>query len=111
MHQPTIEHWGDVKRLLRYLSGTFYHGIVLYRHSPLMLHAFFDGDWAYNKHDFTSIGAFIVYLGCNPISWSFKKQRSITRSSMETEYRSVAIIGAKVRWICPLQTELGTSLL
>ena len=44
IHQPAIEHWGVVKRLLRYLSGTLDHGIVLYRHSPLMLHAFSNAD-------------------------------------------------------------------
>ena len=44
MHQPTIEHYGAVKWLLCYLSGTLDYGIVLYRHSPLMLHAFFDID-------------------------------------------------------------------
>ena len=68
MHQPTIEHWGVVKRLLRYLSGTLDHVIIHYCHSPLMIHAFSDADWACNKDDFTSIGTFIVYLGCNPIS-------------------------------------------
>ena len=44
MHQPTTEHWDVVKRLLHYLSGTLDHGIVLYRHSLLMLHAFSDVD-------------------------------------------------------------------
>ena len=60
MHQLAIEHWGVFKWLLRYLSGTLDHGIVLYRHSPLMLHAFSDADWASNNDDFTSTGTFIV---------------------------------------------------
>ena len=83
MHKPTIKHWGVVKQLLRYLNATLDHDIVLYRHSPLMLHAFFDADWVGNKDDFTSTGAFIIYLGHNPISWSFKKQNNVARSSTE----------------------------
>ena len=42
MHQPTTEHWILVKRLLRYLCGSFSDGIQLYHDSPLSLHAFFD---------------------------------------------------------------------
>ena len=65
-----------------------------------MLHAFSDVDWVDNKDDFTSISAFIVYLGRNPMACS----------STETEYKSVATTATKVRWICFLLTELGISL-
>ena len=68
MHQLTTKHWGAVKQLLSYLSGTLDHGIVLYHHSPLVLHAFSDANWSSNKDDFTFTGAFIVYLGHNSIS-------------------------------------------
>ena len=70
--------------------GTSDHGIMLYRHSNLALYTFFDVDWAGNKNDYTSIGAYLVYLGRKPISWSSKKQRTVARSSTEVEYRSVA---------------------
>ena len=61
MHKRTSDHWNVVKRLLRSLCGTTDHGIMLYRHSTLALHAFFDVDWAYNKDDFTSTSAYLVY--------------------------------------------------
>ena len=44
MHKPTTKHWALVKRLLRYLCGTFNHGLQLYHDSPTSLHAFFDAD-------------------------------------------------------------------
>ena len=74
-------------------------------------HAFFDVDWASNKNDFTSTGAYIIYLGCSLISWSSKKQHIVARSSIEAEYRSVATTVAKLRWIISsLLIELGVSL-
>ena len=73
-----------------------------------MLHEFFDVNWVGNKDDFTSTGAFIVYLDRNTISWSSKKQRSVARSSTEEEYRSIATTDAEIRWI--LLTDLGISL-
>ena len=68
MHQPTSDHWSAVKHLLCYLYGIIDHGIILYRHSNLALYAFSDADWAGNKDDYTSTGAYLVYLGRNPIS-------------------------------------------
>ncbi|RVW86582.1 Retrovirus-related Pol polyprotein from transposon RE2 [Vitis vinifera] len=57
---------------------------ALYCDSPLSLHAFSDAlhaysdaDWAGDPDDFSSTGAYIVYLGRNPISWSSKKQKTI----------------------------------
>lgn len=46
MHQPTIEHWTAVKRILRYLKNTLDFGLCI-RHSPsVSLSAFSDSDWA-----------------------------------------------------------------
>ncbi|KAL6335952.1 hypothetical protein AAG906_003577 [Vitis piasezkii] len=77
MHHPTSEHW-NVRNIADIYANT------------LSLHAFSDADWVGNKDDYTSTSAYIVYLGRHPISWSSKKQRTIARSSIEAEYRSVA---------------------
>ena len=107
MHQPTTEHWTAVKRVLRYLSGTRSHGITFSsRHNPT-LHAFTDADWAGNRDDYTSTGAYIVYLGSHPVAWSSKKQTGVARSSTEAEYRSVASTAAELCWITSLLHELG----
>ena len=110
MHQPTSDHWELVKRVLRYLCGTLDGGILLYRDSPVTLHAFSDADWAGNKDDYSSNSAYIVYLGLNPISWSSRKQPTIARSSTEAEYRTVASTAAELNWVCFLLTDLGVTL-
>lgn len=63
MHYPTTDHWTCVKQLLRYLAGTVNEGLQLYHHSSTSIHAFSDADWAGNKDDFSSTGAYLVYLG------------------------------------------------
>ncbi|XP_019082506.1 PREDICTED: uncharacterized protein LOC109125377 [Camelina sativa] len=107
MHQPRTLHWEAVKRVLRYLAGTANIGILFSSKSPLNLHAYSDADWAGNRDDYTSTGAYIAYLGHKPVSWSSKKQTGVARSSTEAEYRALTAVVAEVKWLHSLMTELG----
>ena len=86
MHCPTIEHWSFVKHLLCYLVGTINDGLQLFHESSLSLYAFSDVDWVGDKDTFSSTSAYVVYLSKTPVSWSSKKQQTVTRSSTEVEY-------------------------
>ncbi|GKV48047.1 hypothetical protein SLEP1_g54882 [Rubroshorea leprosula] len=44
MHQPTDLHWQALKRVLQYLRGTIYHGLLLRPQSSLSLHAYSESD-------------------------------------------------------------------
>ncbi|XP_019100777.1 PREDICTED: uncharacterized protein LOC109132822 [Camelina sativa] len=107
MHKPTDIHWMAVKRVLRYLAGTKDRGIFLRRNNTIALHAFSDADWRGNKDDYTSTGAYIIYLGTHPVAWSSKKQKSVSRSSTEAEYRAVADTASELCWVVSLLHELG----
>lgn len=96
MHCPTDEHWQAAKRVLRYLCGTRDQEIFHHSKNSPNLHAFSDSDWSENRDDYTSTGAYIVYLGSHPVVWSSKKQKIVARSSTEAEYRSVADTAAEV---------------
>lgn len=109
MHAPTETHWGAVKRLLRYLNGTRHLTLHLRRDSPLSLHCFTDVDWAGNCDDRTSTGAFIIFLGSNPIFWSSKKQRTVARSSTKAEYRAIAA-AAELQWTKSILSKLFVPL-
>lgn len=110
MHCPTTDHWEAVKRVLRYLAGTITHGIYFHASSPLTLHAYSDADWAGDKDDYTSTGAYIVYLGKNPISWASGKQKGVARLSTEAEYRTVSSTASEVKWVLSLLSDLGLTL-
>lgn len=81
MHQPSDIHWQALKRLLHYLKGTIYHGLLLKRSCTTTLSAFFYVYWASNHDDRTSTTVCVVYLGGNLISWSSRKQQVIACSS------------------------------
>ena len=51
-----------------------------------------------------------MFLGDNLISWSSKRQNTISRSSAEAEYRAVANNVAEASWIRQLLSELHSPL-
>jgi histone deacetylase 1/2 len=102
LHAPTTA----VKRILRYLHGTISLGLRLSRSSSTIISAFSDADWAGCPDDRRSTGGFAVYLGSNLISWNARKQATVSRSSTEAEYKSLANATAEVMWLQTLLYEL-----
>jgi hypothetical protein len=74
-----------------------------------MVSAFSDTDWAGCTDDRKFTGGFAVFLGPNLISWSDKKQKTVSRSSTEAEYKSMADATAEVMWVQFVLHELGVS--
>ncbi|KAK1414359.1 hypothetical protein QVD17_30103 [Tagetes erecta] len=118
MHAPTDNHWSAVKRILRYLLGTARHELLLKHASGSTLHAFTDShwnnleafsdaDWAGCPDDRRSTGGFAIYLGSNLVSWTARKQRTVSRSSTESEYKAMADTVAELTWLETLLSELG----
>ena len=49
-------------------------------------------------------------MGANCISWSSKRQPTVSRSSAEAEYRALASTAAELTWITYLYREIGIPL-
>ncbi|GKB12216.1 ribonuclease H-like domain-containing protein [Tanacetum coccineum] len=70
-----------------------------------------DADWVGFPSTRRSTFGYCVFLGDNLLSWSAKRQHTISRFSAEAEYRGVANIVAKTAWIRNLLRELHSPLL
>jgi hypothetical protein len=90
MHAPREPHLNLVKRILRYLKGTLDLGLRLHATPATSLAAYSDVDWAGYPDTRRSTSGYCIYLGDNLVSWSSKRQATVSRFSAEAEYRAVA---------------------
>ena len=97
MRRPTTTHWTVAKRVLRYLKGTADHGLW-YTKVNLSLNAFCDSNWAGNPDDRWSTSGYGIFLGSCLVSWIAKKQPVVARSSIEVEYRAMALTITELYW-------------
>jgi hypothetical protein len=128
---PSMQHVGALKRVLRYLVGTKNHGIT-YTASPTthedatthntmqmthkgaetthndanLFYGYADAAYA-NVDDYKSTSGYVFLVGNGAITWSSKKQTTIALSSTEAEYVALAEAGREACWLRNLYDELG----
>jgi hypothetical protein len=72
----------------------------------MLVNAFTDSDWASDPDDRRSTGGFAVFIENNLVSWCARKQPTISRSSTEAEYKTIANAMAELMWVQSLLREL-----
>jgi len=106
MHDPREPHLAALKRILRYIKGTLHLGLLLRPSSQSELTVYSDADWAGCPDTRKSTSGYAVFLGDNLVSWSSKRQNTVSKSSAEAEYRVVANGVAEATWLRQLLLEL-----
>ncbi|KAK3014590.1 hypothetical protein RJ639_009823 [Escallonia herrerae] len=107
MQSPHSQHWDTALRVLRYLKAAPGQGLFLPADSPLQIYAFCDSDWASYPLTRRSVTGYFVSLENSPISWRTKKQPTVSRSSAEAEYRSMAVTTCELTWLKSFLLSLG----
>nr|GEW85150.1 ribonuclease H-like domain-containing protein [Tanacetum cinerariifolium] len=110
MHDPREPHFLALKRILRYVFCTLDYGLQLFSSSTTDLVAYSDADWVGCPTTRRSTSGYCVFLGHNLLSWSAKRQPTLSCSSAEAEYRGVANAIAETCWLRNLLRKLHTSL-
>lgn len=110
MHAPRDTHLAFMRRLLRYIHGTLHLRLHISASSQTSLTAYSDADWGGCPDSRRSTSGYCIFLGDNLISWSSKRQATLSRSSAEAEYRGVANAVAEATWLRNLLLELHVPL-
>ncbi len=93
---PRKGHLRAAKRVVRYLKGTMQMGLIFGRASangqlpqdppPYVLVGYADSNFAGDPEDRKSVMGYCFFLNGAVVSWSSKKQRTVSTSTTEAEY-------------------------
>lgn len=106
MHPPRTDHWDCALRVIRYLRDSPSQGILLRANSPLLLTAYCNSDWTSCPITRRSVTGYFISLGGSPVSWKTKKQHTVSQSSAEAEYGSMAVTLCELKWLRQLLHDL-----
>nr|XP_016490727.1 PREDICTED: uncharacterized mitochondrial protein AtMg00810-like [Nicotiana tabacum] len=110
MHAPKKSHYEAALYVVRYIKKQLRLGLLMSSDSNEEIEAFCDSDWASCPMSRKSVTGYCVKLGISTISRKAKKQHIVSRSSAETEYRSMAHTIAELVWLKCLLEELSVNL-
>ena len=99
MDDPRETHLVALKRILRYVRGTLHMGLLIRPSTQADLVVYSDADWAGCLDTHRSTSGYAVFLGDNLVSWSSKRQNTVSRSNAEAEYRPVANVVVEATWL------------
>jgi hypothetical protein len=107
---PRECHLVAVKRILRYLVATPCFGIWYPKGSTFDLIGYSNYDYAGCKVDRKSTSGTCQFLGRSLVSWSSKKQTSVSLSTAEAEYVAVGQCCAQLLWMRQTLWDFGYNL-
>ncbi|KAK3012732.1 hypothetical protein RJ639_009565 [Escallonia herrerae] len=90
-----------------YLKASPGQGLFLPADSPLQIYAFCDSDWASCPLTRRSVTGYFVSLENSPILWRTKKEPTVSRSSAEADYCSMAVTTCELTWLKSFLLSLG----
>lgn len=93
----TQTHFQATLRVVRYLKATPGKGLFFRRNNSFQLSDFSDADWATCVDTHRSVTGYCFFIDNNLVSWKTKKQSTVSRSSVEAEYRALASVTCELQ--------------
>ncbi|RVW64915.1 Retrovirus-related Pol polyprotein from transposon RE1 [Vitis vinifera] len=106
MHQPRKAHMEAAFRVVRYLKNTPGQGLFFSSNNDFRLRAYCDSNWAGCPLTRRSTVGYCVFLGPLLISWRSKRQKTVSLSSTEAEYRAMTRACCELTWLRYLLKDL-----
>ena len=106
LQEPAQPHYDAALHVLKYLKGTLNVGLFYKANTPIQLTAYSDADWGTCSFSAKSLSGYAIFLGSSLVSWKTKKQKTVSKSSAEAEYRSMSYTTSEIIWLEGLLQDL-----
>ena len=107
MAKPLESHWMAAKWVIRNLKGTINFGIEYTNDCNVEFIGHSNSNWAGNPDDKKSTTGYVFNIGSGAISWSSKKQPTISLSSIEAEYKALCSTTYEAIWLRRILEDVG----
>lgn len=104
---PAERHWDMVIRLFRYVKATKRWGIKLSPTNDKAIESFLDANYAGDTHTRKSVSGTLIKCYGSPVIWISRKQKSVTRSTLEAEYVASSQSTQQMLYVRLVLTQLG----
>lgn len=106
MEKPTELHVRAVKRIIKYLKGTLNFGLFYFSNTVFDVQCYSDADYAGCIDTRRSTIGYCITIGGSILSWCSERQKSVSRSTTESEYIAGSEAIRELVWLKRLLTEI-----
>lgn len=108
LNTHTTAQWNAVKRIIRYLKGTTDFGITYKKNIENKYPVgYCDSDFASDRETRKSTTGYVFKVSGGPITWSSKRQPSVSLSTTEAEYVAACQSTKEAIWLRQLYSDIG----
>jgi hypothetical protein len=109
LERPGLSHYKAAMQVFQYLHGTMHCGLLFLKTANPQLCVFVDANWANCSDTHQSHSGFLVLRSNHLLSWKLTKQTTVSLSSTEAEYKSLADTCKDTVWLKNLCQEVFQS--
>ena len=96
-----------LERILRYIKGSPGQGIWMGKNDGTEIVGYCDADYGGDTTDRKSTMGYCTFIGENLVTWKTKKQKIVSCSSAESEYRAMRKLTNELTWLKALLKDFG----
>ena len=104
---PKESHLFAVKRIIKYVNGTFRYSIQITLDTNADITGYIDANQAGSSVNRKSTSGGCFYVGNNLVAWHSKKQNAISLSIAEAEYIAAGSCCTQLLWMKQILSEYG----